>query len=86
LDDLIMLVKAALADDCVLDDSEKDDIIVLIDDVVWDIVGDDNDEDDVDDDVELLEMLEPYQLPPPECSQLLKGLRATSIRQAVTAT
>jgi hypothetical protein len=66
LDDLIMLVKAALADDCVLDDSEKDDIIVLIDDVVWDIVGDDNDEDDVDDDVELLEMLEPYQLPPPE--------------------
>jgi hypothetical protein len=66
LDDLIMLVKAALADDCVLDDSEKDDIIVLIDDVVWDIVEEDNDEDDVDDDVELLEMLEPYQLPPPE--------------------
>jgi hypothetical protein len=66
LDDLIMLVKAALADDCVLDDSEKDDIIVLIDDVVILIVGEDKDDDDVDDDVELLEMLEPYQLPPPE--------------------
>jgi hypothetical protein len=66
LDDLIMLVKAALADDCVLDESEKNDIIVLIDDVVILIVGEDNDDDDVDDDVELLEMLEPYQLPPPE--------------------
>jgi hypothetical protein len=66
LDNLIMLVKAALADDCVLDESEKDDIIVLIDEEVLDIVGEDNDEDDVDDDVELLEMLEPYQLPPPE--------------------
>jgi hypothetical protein len=44
LDDLIMLVKAALADDCVLDDSEKDDIIVLIDDVVLTIVEEDNDE------------------------------------------
>jgi hypothetical protein len=66
LDNLIMLVKAALADDCVLDESEKNDIIVLIDEEVWDIVGEDYDEDDVDDDVELLEMLEPYQLPPPE--------------------
>jgi hypothetical protein len=66
LDNLIMLVKAALADDCVLDESEKNDIIVLIDEEVWDIVGEDYDEDDVDDDEELLEMLEPYQLPPPE--------------------
>jgi hypothetical protein len=66
LDDLIMLVKAALADDCVLDESEKNDIIVLIEEEVLEIVGEDNDDDDVDDDVELLELLEPYQLPPPE--------------------
>jgi hypothetical protein len=65
-DNLIMLVKAALEDDCVLDESEKNDIIVLIDEEVWGIVGEDNDGDGVDDDVELLEMLEPYQLPPPE--------------------
>jgi len=66
LDDLIMLVKAALADDCVLDESEKNDIIVLIDNEVLPIVGVDNDGDGEDDDVELLEMLAPYQLPPPE--------------------
>jgi hypothetical protein len=41
---LIMLVKAALADDCVLDESEKNDIIVLIDEEVLEIVGEDNDE------------------------------------------
>jgi hypothetical protein len=61
-----MLVKAALADDCVLDESEKNDIIVLIHEEVLEIVEEDNDDDGVDDDVELLEMLEPYQLPPPE--------------------
>jgi hypothetical protein len=66
LDNLIMLVKAALADDCVLDESEKNDIIVLIHEEVLEIVEEDNDSDEVDDDVELLEMLEPYQLPPPE--------------------
>jgi hypothetical protein len=64
LDDLIMLVKAALADDCVLDESEKNDIIVLIDNEVLEIVGEDNDGDEVDDDDELLQMLAPYQLPP----------------------